>query len=424
MKTKRSIIRKLRLDELYQEAGNTLQRSPALFFCICLALAYVLHWDGGNGVGLWRWVELGVALVGALGYALLFRLKRDEISYLPSLFGYMAVAALCVLLCGLRLELSEGRRYGKATEVPTVAMTTLQALEADEVRPEVAAMLTGLSLGYIPRTLEGRQLRHSFVHSGLAHLLAVSGFHLAVVAGLLNLILLRLPIGGRGRIRRMIVLLGAWGFVALTGWAIPTVRAALMLSIYLIGRIITRPVQFGQLLSLTAAVQLLYDPYIIGTRSFTLSYAAVISIYFFYSYFFGLVGELRQPMLRWAWSAISVTLAAQLGVLPLCLYYFGTVSWSVLWLSLPTTLLSALLIPLSLLYSGLLNFGFNFSLLAALLGYLGETMLYVVEYGSQASILQVSLVVPQWGVCLWWGLLCICALWLKLPARELDSRLI
>ena len=80
-----------------------------------------------------------------------------------------------------------------------------------------------------------------------------------------------------------------------------------------------------------------------------MTYLALISIRLFYRPIEGLLGELRQPLLRYLWALLAMTLAVQPLLLPLSLYLFGESSLAFLWTTLLVVPLSALLIPTSLL---------------------------------------------------------------------------
>lgn len=409
----------LRLSELIQEAGHTLQRSPALSLCLCFVLAYLPHSLFPSPY--WLYIELGLIALILLSYIwLVHRVRRGQVGYGASISGYLALTLLCTTLWGMRIDSAQSTNtYLRHSSPLDVAEVLRQRLEETRISPQVSAMLSGLSLGDIPKTVEGKSIREQFILSGMAHLLSVSGFHLGVVAGMLHILLMRLPIGRNGRCGRSLVILGTWGFVALTGWAIPTVRAALMLSLYLIGRIIYRPIRFSQILALSAVVQLIYDPHIASSWSFSLSYAAVTSIYILYPKIFALFGSVKQPLLRYLWSAFSITLAAQVGVLPLCFYYFGKVSWSFIWLSLPASLLAVMLIPLTLLF--ILCSMWSVSLaflpyLGSLLGFLGSQMLALVDLGSRTTSLHQVGTWPLWLVLVWWLAILVYSIYDKLPA--------
>ena len=69
----------------------------------------------------------------------------------------------------------------------------LQRVHRLRLSPYAETLLVGITLGYIPRDNAGKQLRSEFTSGGVAHLLAVSGFHLAVVVGAIGYVLSLLP---------------------------------------------------------------------------------------------------------------------------------------------------------------------------------------------------------------------------------------
>lgn len=223
-------------------------------------------------------------------------------------------------------------------------------IQASALSPYTQHLLIAMALGEKRHDALGREISASFVRGGVAHLLAVSGFHLAVVIGALTLLLRYIPyVRRRDRLRCALLLAATWAFTLLTGANIPTLRAAGMLTMYLGFRLLRRPVCLLEVFTLPALLQLLYAPTSLFSASFLMTYLAIISIRLFYRPIEGLLGELRQPLLRYLWALLAMTLAVQPLLLPLSLYLFGESSLAFLWTTLLVVPLSALLIPTSLL---------------------------------------------------------------------------
>lgn len=223
-------------------------------------------------------------------------------------------------------------------------------IRASALSPYAQHLLIAMALGEKRHDALGREVSASFVRGGVAHLLAVSGFHLAVVIGALTLLLRYIPyVRRRDRLRCALLLAAAWAFTLLTGASIPTLRAAGMLTMYLGFRLLRRPICLLEVFTLPALLQLLYAPTSLFSASFLMTYLAIISIRLFYRPIEGLLGELRQPLLRYLWALLAMTLAVQPLLLPLSLYLFGESSLAFLWTTLLVVPLSALLIPTSLL---------------------------------------------------------------------------
>lgn len=223
-------------------------------------------------------------------------------------------------------------------------------LSETSLSPYAQHLLRTMTLGEKTHDALGKGLRTSFARGGVAHLLAVSGFHLAVVIGALSLLCSALPSLRRHARGRYLLLLGAaWGFTLVTGASIPTLRAAGMLSMYLGFRLLRRPVCALEVFTVPALLQLLLAPLSLTSASFLMTYLALVSIRLFYRPIEGLFGTLRTPLLRYLWSGIAMTLSVQPLLFPLSLYLFGSSSLAFLWSALLVVPLASLLIPVSLL---------------------------------------------------------------------------
>lgn len=223
-------------------------------------------------------------------------------------------------------------------------------LSETSLSPYAQHLLCTMTLGEKTHDVLGKELRTSFARGGVAHLLAVSGFHLAVVIGALSLLCSALPSLRRHARGRYLLLLGAaWGFTLVTGASIPTLRAAGMLSMYLGFRLLRRPVCTLEVFTVPALLQLLLAPLSLTSASFLMTYLALVSIRLFYHPIEGLFGTLRTPLLSYLWSGIAMTLSVQPLLFPLSLYLFGSSSLAFLWSALLVVPLASLLIPVSLL---------------------------------------------------------------------------
>ncbi len=166
------------------------------------------------------------------------------------------------------------------------------------------------------------ELRAVYQHSGAIHILAVSGLHVGMVYLVLATLLRALPAGRYHRpVQAALCLLGVWAFVLVTGCSPSAVRAGTMFSFFILGRAFYRQSSAFNTLAASACCLLLLQPRLLFDVGFQLSYAAVA----------GIIG--LQPLLYRAWhpphalpdylwKLLTVSVAAQLGTLPLSLHYF------------------------------------------------------------------------------------------------------
>ena len=151
-------------------------------------------------------------------------------------------------------------------------------------RPDEAALLCALAAGL--RSELGPEWEDRFARSGLAHVLSVSGLHVAalglVVASLIALVLRAVPAVVRRIDARRPAALAAlplvWGYVIFTGNQPPAVRSALMLSVVLVGRALQRHTDALNAVALAAGVLLVVDPASVQDLSLQLSFTAVLAL--------------------------------------------------------------------------------------------------------------------------------------------------
>lgn len=183
------------------------------------------------------------------------------------------------------------------------------------------AVASALLVGYKEELSE--ELRTTYAETGSMHALAVSGTHVGLMYAALYFVIRRIP--WRGQYRRWgqtaLVLLGIWAFALVTGATASVMRASVMFTCYLVGKTIRRQTSVWNILGASAFGLLLYNPYFLFNTGFQLSYAAVVGIVGFYP----LLQKTTPSLPKWAiggWNILLIGVAAQLGTLPLALYYF------------------------------------------------------------------------------------------------------
>ena len=150
--------------------------------------------------------------------------------------------------------------------------------------PDAATLLAALGAGL--RSELGPAWEERFARAGVAHVLSVSGLHvaaLALAAALLLGLLLRLVPGCARRLdpRRPAALAAlplVWGYVLFTGEQAPAIRSGVMLSVLLLGRALQRHTDALQGLALAAGVLLVADPASVHELSLQLSFTAVAAL--------------------------------------------------------------------------------------------------------------------------------------------------
>ena len=142
------------------------------------------------------------------------------------------------------------------------------------VSAEDAAMLAAMTTG--DRTYLTRSLRAGFERTGSFHLLVVSGFHLAIVAGCLMWLTrrARLPQGWS----TAITVAGSLAFALFTGFAPPVQRSFWMIALFLVGRLFDRSGSRLNLLGFASLCLLAASPRMLWDAGFQMTLLAVMSI--------------------------------------------------------------------------------------------------------------------------------------------------
>lgn len=209
-------------------------------------------------------------------------------------------------------------------------------------------VLAAITFGY--RKGMNKRVQKQFSVTGVAHLLAVSGFHVAIVYSFLSFLSSLFFRKEWGKwIQYIFIVLCLWFFVLITGFTASAIRAVLMLTLYLTGHQMGKLIERYNILIASAFCMLVYNPLYLFDIGFQLSYLAVVSILYFQPRLQSFM-KIRNPLFRTPWKWITVTLSAQLGTVFLCLYYWGNFPTVFLFVNLPLTFLATLLIPVGLLW--------------------------------------------------------------------------
>lgn len=166
-------------------------------------------------------------------------------------------------------------------------------------------------------------VRDNFRVTGAAHALALSGFHLGIIVMMASMVFFPLRASWHWRRQRILLTLAAvWVYVGLTGFPLSIVRAAIMLSVFSIGRIVGRDTSPLNSLCVALLVILAAKPYSLFSPALQLSACAVAGIIAFAEPLNPLSYK-RRRLHRIA-AMVTVPVAAILGTLPLSVAMFHT----------------------------------------------------------------------------------------------------
>jgi len=182
------------------------------------------------------------------------------------------------------------------------------------------AVASTLILGY--KADLSNDVLQAYSKTGTIHVLSVSGAHVAIIYLLLNFLLSFLNRYKHGKIIKAALIIGLiWYYSLLTGFSPAVCRAAVMISMVIIGKTFNRYINTLNILAVSAFALLLYNPLFIVDVGFQLSYLAVAALIIFQH----IVYKWLTFNNKWAdklWQLCSVSIAAQVITFPLSAFYF------------------------------------------------------------------------------------------------------
>ncbi len=171
-----------------------------------------------------------------------------------------------------------------------------------------------------------KELIQDYQNAGAMHILAVSGLHIGIIYGILLVLFLPVKrlnfktINGK-TIQILLVILFLWCYAILAGLSASVVRAVTMFTAIALGLLSKRKTNTLHNLFISMFVLLLFHPNFLFDVGFQLSYLAVFSIVYWQPKFTTWY-QPKNKILHFFWQIFTVSFAAQIGILPLSLFYF------------------------------------------------------------------------------------------------------
>ena len=222
--------------------------------------------------------------------------------------------------------------------LPNSTVNRLRIEIADNLKHSSGAVESGLPAALLIGDRSGitNEVTRNFRSAGMAHLLAISGLHVSLLGGAA----MAASVAAFGRRRAfylLIPLVTVLAYAALAGFAPPIIRAAIMFTVFILGRSMGRGSHTIAALALAALAMVAYSPEILVSLSFQLSFTAMLGIAAVAPVLEGFteiapsdnkrtkrssaINRIRQFVL----GSLAVSLASTVGTFPLIAWHFGAV---------------------------------------------------------------------------------------------------
>ena len=271
-------------------------------------------------------------------------------------------------------------------------------IEKSHLQHETGEFLISVLLG--DKSFLKENIRDSLSSAGMAHILALSGMHVAIILGIILFLLYPLSLLGQHKTRKIVAIILMWAYVLLTGASPSTVRAAIMATLVIGAYLLQR--QYSALNGLFAAgvLILLIDPFALWDIGMQLSFLCVGSIIIFVNKL-NPVDHHAHPRLFKTLNLILVTIVTTFSTWVLISYYFGSVPL----LFLPANFVLLPLLPfylsIAFCYVVLLIMGVDFSVFSYVLDFFYENFIRLADNLSLNGNANLEFKAPGILVAVW-----------------------
>lgn len=196
----------------------------------------------------------------------------------------------------------------------------IQSLARHNFADDELSVIKAILLG--KREEISKEIVEDYKNAGAMHILAISGLHIGILLIILNFIFKPLTYLRKGKIIRMLALLIClWSFAFITGLSASVIRAVSMFTALTLGLFSNRPSNVSNYLFLSIFILLCVHPLYLFDLGFQLSYVSVLSIIWLSPLLKGF-WKPKSKVVAYFWNLSAISVSAQIGILPLSLYYF------------------------------------------------------------------------------------------------------
>lgn len=223
-------------------------------------------------------------------------------------------------VCYDQVIIIDQNKYHPKTLASAFRTKLIAKLETSAIKPSQRSILQALLLGYKDDISEENY--RNYANAGAIHILAVSGLHVGILFLVLSNILGFLSKLPRGKtIKFAIIIFLLWCFAFVAGLSPSVVRSVSMFTFFAVAGMLDRKVVPFHTLLLSFFFLLLFHPKWLFHVGFQMSYLAVFFILWLQPKLYRLYAP-RFYVDKLFWSITTVSIAAQLGVAPVSIYYF------------------------------------------------------------------------------------------------------
>ena len=283
-----------------------------------------------------------------------------------------------------------------ADKIKQKRLDLLFRIDNSSLQPQNKAILKGIILA--DRTEIDQEIINHFSKTGLIHILAISGSHMAIIFLMILFILNPIFSVKYRNIPIYISLAAIWGFAIFIDYGNSVVRSCIMITVYYIMIFLQRKPNLLHSLALAGMIILSIDTQQLFDVGFQLSFLAVFGIFWLYKPITHHYKPLKNRAIRFILNTFSLSLAAQLTTLPLILFYFHQFSVMSVFINVISIMVSQGFIIFSFIISILFGIEFTPDWLLEIYDWCASFFLNMVAFFSKTDfsfVENVSIQIPE-----------------------------
>ena len=247
------------------------------------------------------------------------------------------------------------------------------------------------------RTEMDRETVEDFSKSGLVHILAISGSHMAIIFWLILLLLKPIFPANFRNFPIVISLIFIWLFAIFIDFGSSVIRSCIMITAYYFYVLLQRKPDLLHAMAISGLAILIFDTNQLFDVGFQLSFIAVFGIFWLNEPILKYLPKPKNTVQNFLVNVVSISIAAQLATLPLVIYYFHQYSLISVIANLVVIPFSEIIIVFALLMTILLGFGYEISWLNTLYDSGVQLVLKVIHFFASLDVFFFKNIPMHWS---------------------------
>ena len=247
------------------------------------------------------------------------------------------------------------------------------------------------------RTEMDRETVEDFSKSGLVHILAISGSHMAIIFWLILLLLKPIFPANFRNVPIVISLIFIWLFAIFIDFGSSVIRSCIMITAYYFYVLLQRKPDLLHAMAISGLAILIFDTNQLFDVGFQLSFIAVFGIFWLNEPILKYLPKPKNNVQNFFVNVVSISIAAQVATLPLVIYYFHQYSLISVIANLVVIPFSEVIIIFALLMTILLGFGFEISWLNTLYDSGVQLVLKVIHFFASLDVFFFKNIPMHWS---------------------------